>query len=998
MDTLGTAALRDRVLAAWTASPARFREDANAEEELSLGAYRDRLVVELAQNAADAAGRAGVRGRLLLRLDGSTLIAANIGAPLDPEGVEGLSTLRSSPKRSGDSVGRFGVGFAAVLAVSDEPAVLSRNGGVRWSRARARDLIAQLPELSAELTHRGDAVPVLRLPFSAEDLSGSERSGSAAGPLLPAGAATAVPAGYETAVVLPLRDEDALASVRQALATIDDVLPLVLPALAEIVVETGGDRRVITAGEPVAVDEASGVWEREIGTRRWRLASATGTAEAGLLAGRPLEERLRPQWSVTVAVPVDEAGTPGTTQVHPVVHAPTPTDDTTTLPALVIGSFPLDSTRRHVTASPLTEHLAERVGAAYARLVASFDTPLALTLIPGPLGANELDATLHRWIHDALTRTPFIPSATGDARLRPTEVNVVDGLDRAAGLATLADVVAGLPAPGWWRTDALQRLGAKVTPLTDLVDQLSALTLSPDQWRAMYAALDGAELEALGALPVPLADGRVVRGPRSVLLPGDLEPALLAPFRLRVTHPDAAHPLLGRLGATEVTAASVLRDPAVRAGIEAAGDDEAEALPEAVLRLVAESGLTVADEPWLDQLPLPDEAGEFGPARELLLPGSELLDLLDVDVASYTASGELLARHGAQTLRAVGVRDGLALARESDVPLDDDLWFDLDDEEGWADHATDLLPDTDLPPLVAEFVAVRDLDLVRDDAWPRFLALLAADPAIRPAVVEPAFVFMADGSRRRIPSYTTWWLRTHARVGGLPLPELCADDADPVVQALLQRLDVPVDDAFRVALGISRSVEEVPTAVLLRRLADDDVRLPSADLLEVYAELSQRPAEPLGAPGRVRIPDGRGSRVVDADQAVVCDGPHWLQLGLPAAVPGSPELAASLDVDLASDAYDADVAGGGEHLPVPQVAYQVLPSAATSYVEHDELVVAGLPVDWWVVGDEIHAATLDGLARGLAWVAGEWDRRWVLAEALQDPAALPTLLAEETFG
>jgi hypothetical protein len=45
------------VLDAWAASPARFRED--AEEDYALGGYRDRGVVELAQNAADAAVRAG---------------------------------------------------------------------------------------------------------------------------------------------------------------------------------------------------------------------------------------------------------------------------------------------------------------------------------------------------------------------------------------------------------------------------------------------------------------------------------------------------------------------------------------------------------------------------------------------------------------------------------------------------------------------------------------------------------------------------------------------------------------------------------------------------------------------------------------------------------------------------------------------------------------------------------------------------------------------------
>src|SRR4051812_25466277 len=140
-DPFGTAGIRRRVLAAWSADPARFREDANAEEDLVRGGYRDRLVVELAQNAADAAVRAGVPGRLRLELAGGTLRAANTGAPLDAAGVQGLATLRASAKRDeAGSVGRVGVGFAAVLAVRAGPAGGSGagGGGVRGGRGPAR--------------------------------------------------------------------------------------------------------------------------------------------------------------------------------------------------------------------------------------------------------------------------------------------------------------------------------------------------------------------------------------------------------------------------------------------------------------------------------------------------------------------------------------------------------------------------------------------------------------------------------------------------------------------------------------------------------------------------------------------------------------------------------------------------------------------------------------------------------------------------------------------
>ena len=133
-DPFSTAELRSRVLDAWAASPARFREDANAEEDYALGGYRDRVVVELAQNAADAAARAGVPGRLRLTLRDGTLTASNTGAPLDAAGVEALSTLRASSKRD-DQAGTLSGG--------------SGSGSRRWSRSATRRAFTRPPALSA---------------------------------------------------------------------------------------------------------------------------------------------------------------------------------------------------------------------------------------------------------------------------------------------------------------------------------------------------------------------------------------------------------------------------------------------------------------------------------------------------------------------------------------------------------------------------------------------------------------------------------------------------------------------------------------------------------------------------------------------------------------------------------------------------------------------------------------------------------------------------------
>jgi len=79
------------VLDAWAASPARFREDANAEEALAVVGYVGRVLIELASNAADAARELGVPARIRVRLDRDELRFANTGRPLTADGVAALA-------------------------------------------------------------------------------------------------------------------------------------------------------------------------------------------------------------------------------------------------------------------------------------------------------------------------------------------------------------------------------------------------------------------------------------------------------------------------------------------------------------------------------------------------------------------------------------------------------------------------------------------------------------------------------------------------------------------------------------------------------------------------------------------------------------------------------------------------------------------------------------------------------------------------------------------
>ncbi len=768
-DPFETAGLRERVLAAWAASPSRFREDANAEEDYALGGYRDRVIVELAQNAADAAARAGVPGKLRLTLRDGVLVAVNTGAPLDAAGVEALSTLRASSKRGGagdGAVGRFGVGFAAVVAVSDTPRIHTAAGSVSWSRARTRDLVLAMPgagrRAGGAVRPRAGAAAAVRGRGHGGPRRGRRRRSPGGRPR------DTVPEGFDTAVELPLRDDAAVTLVTRLLAEAGPALLLALPALARAEIVAGGVTRVLTAvhdGDR-SVITADGV------PAQWRVAAADGELDPALLAGRPAEERGRTSWSVRWAVPaVADVPTgrsaPG---VAAVVHAPTPTDEPLSLPALLLASFPLSPDRRHVADGPLTDFLVERAADAYAGLLPALAPgPGLLDLVPGPVGRGELDARLAGAITARLPAVPFLPAVTADpaapGRVRPRDAVLLateaDGL--AAWLApALPDLVAG-PA----RHPAWAVLGVRRMSLAELADTVAGLARPPAWWRGLYAALDGVpapERGELGALPVPLADGRQARGPRGLLMPGPglPDPGRFAVLGLRFVHPEAAHPLLARLGAAEATPRGVLEDPATRAAVAASYDKAAEAyydddgpaqVAEAVLGLVAAVDAEPGEYPWLADLALPGDDGDWYPAGELLLPGSALAGVIADDAPFGTISPDLAARHDERTLEAAGALATFGLLTAADVALDDGLAdLELDGAAAWAADTRDRLPDGDggplaavpLPPVADEFIAVRDLDLVDSGRWAQALELLTRPP-LRAALTGPARLRLPDG-------------------------------------------------------------------------------------------------------------------------------------------------------------------------------------------------------------------------------------------------------------
>ena len=121
----------ERTLRKYTDYPELLIADGQHERQIA-GDYVGREILELLQNANDAAADDRMRGRVSIEVLPIGLLIANEGAAFTTDGVASLKLANLSPKRSRQrqTIGNKGLGFRAVLNWTRTPIVLS--GGLQW--------------------------------------------------------------------------------------------------------------------------------------------------------------------------------------------------------------------------------------------------------------------------------------------------------------------------------------------------------------------------------------------------------------------------------------------------------------------------------------------------------------------------------------------------------------------------------------------------------------------------------------------------------------------------------------------------------------------------------------------------------------------------------------------------------------------------------------------------------------------------------------------------
>ncbi|MFI6220522.1 sacsin N-terminal ATP-binding-like domain-containing protein [Nocardia salmonicida] len=1020
-DPFGTAQLRAGVLAAWRDSPTRLREDSASEADLVAAGYRDRLLTELAQNAADAAAKAGVAGALTVRVLDGRLHVANTGAPLSVSGVHALTALRASGKADTTQVGRFGVGFTAVRSVGDEIEVRSTTGSLRFSRVATLNALHDtgigIPDDLAAI-----APPVLRLAWPV--------------PTTPL-------AGTDTEIVVHLRDDiDATALLDAMRAEAPDLL-LELPALQRIRIESDEFTSAISvlAGTADATENATTAAD-ETGT----LSQLTITLPSGTRRTWWQYRTPRARWLLPLREGRPVATTPD------VLRAPTRSDEELSLPAILVADIPMQPDRRRLLPGARLTELAT----GYADFARALPPRDRLVLVPTPgFARSEADALLREALIIELRSNPWLPvcaartaepadswdpmepapdhaepggtmgesaapggisASVGPADSTPVPKAVPDLMDLFAAdeadgshptttfgpgesapysdpfasaesssyepaaadspcstptrasvfpdltpelAAILAEITGPLVIPelsGRAGQDKLAVLDVHRLGPAALAELSSGLHREPRWWRRFYATLepfviDTRTAEEFGALAVPLTDGRLVTGPRTVVLDDQLTVAVPVHWA-RLVHPDATHPLLGRLGARSASSDDLLTDPALHDFLE---HDPADPDTVAAVLQLAPYASAGSLPDWLGLLELPDDTGELSPADELLLPGAPLAEVLAPDAPFGTIADTVVAEYGEQALRAIGVGWGFAVLTDPE-PIGPD--HDLDDEQSWWNSLSE-------DP--RELTAVRDLDLVDDDRWPQALRHLLSEPRTRALLAD------RDG-------YTVWWLHRHAHIDGIPLGRLHHPDDTEFAGLLPVFAAFGIDGADLDALRPALVRPDIMSAALAEELLDALADPSKSPAPEVIARTNARLAAAVAAgvldPRELDLPEqirALSGDVVDASTAMVLDQPCFgLVVPPQRLVVGdtahAEALATLLDLPLVSEEVSAEVLGTGRRStwaaePLGVVLRQLWsPSDSTGeLVLHETLEVhlrgalsGTVRVPWWCEGDVVH--------------------------------------------
>ena len=501
-----------RTLKKYTDYPELLIADGQHERQIA-GDYAGREILELLQNANDAAADDLMRGRVHIELLPIGLLIANEGAGFTTAGVDSLRLANLSPKRSRQrqTIGNKGLGFRAVLNWTRKPIVLSGGLSLAFSTTASESCQRKLADIetlrvlisSEQQTSGRLIVPLLAFPgFTADgDLSSLLDDEAQRG--LYGRARELRAAGFTTVVAMPFdRAERSLANARAQLSELRPEVLLFARNIAALEIRDG-DRPPMKWRHECDGVEASRVHVGEFESREWRLfPPLRGAVPDELL---PSEKPRGMEYEIILAVPTNHTAQNGKLYSYfpTMVDFPYPVVAHATLDLEANRNQPQDTDANKFIVAKLAAFLAETA----ETLARETNSDAGLRLLAGTSGG------------DSLARFEFRGHLRSAAQTRALIPTAADGLVKAADArqTTFADT-SWLPKRHFRNVAMTRDEGAR-----KVLRWLDVPEMGPQDWadvkldfesineRADYiagivrngvTAVDGLLLDSLG-IPVP---------------------------------------------------------------------------------------------------------------------------------------------------------------------------------------------------------------------------------------------------------------------------------------------------------------------------------------------------------------------------------------------------------------------------------------------------------------------------------------------------------------
>lgn len=423
---------KGKTLQVYKDKPQLLIADFRREQAISRD-YEGREILELLQNANDAAADAGILGKAIIDLSHESLLVANTGQAFSCGGVRSMQTDHLSPKPHGGGtlIGNKGLGLRAILNWSREPVILSGSLRLAYSRSVLSDMLGSLVASNSEIARlvareapSDGGPPIALLPFPVYSAGEKFDQSLVAenGKRMLVHCQRWIDAGYQTAIGMPF---DAQLAYERAVEQVKDLRPeflLFVPSLSELCVRVDGKEEVWSRD---LEGNSAHVHVGEALPTEWRVFRTKASVP---LEERDADDAVDAKYELVVAVPM------GKVLAKTALFSYFPTDVELPLAAVCHATLELSQNRKHPQArrsngfvlKKLAEYIAEVAEKHGATELADPWSACRLVMPTGDFPVELSRVRFREGLIEAAQSRAIVPTF-GKGLVKPADAKLLEG-------------------------------------------------------------------------------------------------------------------------------------------------------------------------------------------------------------------------------------------------------------------------------------------------------------------------------------------------------------------------------------------------------------------------------------------------------------------------------------------------------------------------------------------------------------------------------------------